>query len=424
MDTVLLAQSIAETRRVADHSVATAIGVAPLAKYHFSMLNDKARNKAFAAAIQKAVIRRQPSLVLDIGAGTGLLAVLAARAGAPRVYAIEMATEMADVAIDVVANNNMTHAVRVVSSHSSRVCLGDGVATNVGIPPSKIEPWVRKADLLICEILGTDPLCGGLLPTLRDARSRLLHPDAVVIPSGIEVHATIVQSDELIMLNAANNPAGGLDVSAFSVLSHRTRPIRLSEVDHVQLTAPRVALRLRLDSLEGPSASGETELEFTVEQPGVAHAVVAWFTCHLDDDISFSTAPGVAEPMRGYTWGQLAHFLPPSPVTAGEAIRLRTEWSDKGLRFFSMRQRDDNRGPRIKPPPPMGRLANVKGRSLWQIARREKMRRERKAVLSAEEERKQQIVQRLSNIESFEKQMEYRKKHHLNQNGFSTSALS
>ena len=48
--------------------------------YHFPMINDAGRTNTFNAAITAAVVRHQPSLVLDIGSGSGLLALLAARA--------------------------------------------------------------------------------------------------------------------------------------------------------------------------------------------------------------------------------------------------------------------------------------------------------------------------------------------------------
>ena len=83
---------------------------------------------------------------------------------------------------------------------------------------------------------------------------------------------------------------------------------------------------------------GETELELNTSRNGVAHALVAWFSAHLDGSgrpqSTISTAPGVAEPMRGHSWGQCAHFLPaPLEVTKTSIFRLRTRWSEAGLSF-------------------------------------------------------------------------------------------
>ena len=122
---VLLARSGPEPTRVSGQNFGAAGSARPrlLSDYHFPMVNDRTRNDAFARAIQRAVAWRAPSLTLDIGCGTGLLAMLAARAGAQRVLAIEMSPEMASLAEQVVAINGLEHAVRVVASHSSAVVL-------------------------------------------------------------------------------------------------------------------------------------------------------------------------------------------------------------------------------------------------------------------------------------------------------------
>ena len=60
-----------------------------LDRWHFPMLNDRRRNLAFEKAIIKHLEREDCTTVLDIGTGTGLLALMAARAGAERVYACE-----------------------------------------------------------------------------------------------------------------------------------------------------------------------------------------------------------------------------------------------------------------------------------------------------------------------------------------------
>ena len=106
----------------------------------------------------------------------------------------------------------------------------------------------------------------------------------------------------------------------------------------MQLTKPAVALRLRFDEPdEPPPPSGEARCELTACAQGTAHAIVAWFTAHLDSEgeIKISTAPGEAEPMRGHSWGQLATYLPlgREVAGAGQTFTLQTRWTDKGLAF-------------------------------------------------------------------------------------------
>ncbi|CAN0574387.1 unnamed protein product, partial [Ectocarpus sp. 12 AP-2014] len=90
-------------------------------RWHFRMLNHSARNEAYSRAIQRAA----GVTVLDIGTGTGILAVLAARAGASHVYACEVNSVLCDVAREVLERNGVADRVTVI--HKSSGALQPGV---------------------------------------------------------------------------------------------------------------------------------------------------------------------------------------------------------------------------------------------------------------------------------------------------------
>ena len=128
---------------------------------HARMLHDDRRTGDFFAALAEAV--RPGDVVLDVGTGSGVLAVAAARAGARRVYAVE-ASDISDVA--------------------ERVFRLSGVAETITLVPG----WSRhlelpeQADVLVAEIIGNEPLEEEILETTLDARRRLLKPGARLIP--------------------------------------------------------------------------------------------------------------------------------------------------------------------------------------------------------------------------------------------------
>ena len=355
----------------------------PLSEYHYPMLNDTQRCDAFAAAIFRAVNHVQPRLTLDIGCGTAVLSMIAARAGAPRVLGVEMTKEVAGLATELVKQHGLSQAVRVLPCHSTQLKLGEGAAPapapkddamaeedspTSSPPPDQLEDdydddddpaWRRKAELLIFEVLGTDPLCEGLLPTLKDARERLLAPGAAVLPCEITLHAALVESDELHRLNAVPTPMHGLDLTALNSLSHRTRAVRLADLEHTVLTKPCVALRLVLDNEKPPPLNGTSsvEMEVTMDTGGTCHAIVCWFTALLDrrqppgdtGGTRVSTAPGEGGTMRAFSWGQLAHFLPANILLApGERPMLRTSWAANGVSFKLVQSN----------PEPVGAVAN------------------------------------------------------------------
>ena len=128
---------------------------------HARMLHDDRRTRDYLAALAEAV--RPGDVVLDIGTGSGVLAVAAARAGARRVYAVE-GSDIAEVAERVFAANGV----------DGRRHARSRLVAAVELP----EP----ADVLVAEIIGNEPLEEEILETTLDARRRLLKPDARLIP--------------------------------------------------------------------------------------------------------------------------------------------------------------------------------------------------------------------------------------------------
>lgn len=135
---------------------------------HARMLHDDRRTGDFASALAAAV--RPGDVVVDIGTGSGVLALAAVRAGARRVYAVE-ASDIAEVA----------HRVFEINGVQDRVTLVRGWSRQIALP----EP----ADLLVAEVIGNEPLEEEVLETTLDARRRLLAPDARLIPHALTLLA-------------------------------------------------------------------------------------------------------------------------------------------------------------------------------------------------------------------------------------------
>jgi hypothetical protein len=135
---------------------------------HVAMLDDVTRTSAFVRAIHATV--RPGDVVLDVGTGTGVLAVEAVRAGARRVYAVEQ-RGIGEGARDVFGANGVADRIHVVQ----------GQSTSIELP--------ERADVLVGEILGNDPLAEGILSTFRDARERHLKPQAQLVPRAVSVFA-------------------------------------------------------------------------------------------------------------------------------------------------------------------------------------------------------------------------------------------
>jgi len=128
---------------------------------HLGMVLDAVRVDAYRQALASAV--RPGAVVADLGAGCGILSVLACQAGAGRVYAVEPAP-IADVARRLVASNGCADRVRIL----------DTDATGAELP----EP----VDLLVSDLRGTLPLRLPQLAAHADFADRWLAPGGAVLP--------------------------------------------------------------------------------------------------------------------------------------------------------------------------------------------------------------------------------------------------
>ena len=96
--------------------------------WHIPMLNDIRRNDAFERAICKAVEKEGPDArILDIGTGSGLLSMMAARAGARNIVSCERIPVIAETAERIVARNGYESQIRVVNKSSTQIAVGEDI---------------------------------------------------------------------------------------------------------------------------------------------------------------------------------------------------------------------------------------------------------------------------------------------------------
>jgi type II protein arginine methyltransferase len=275
------------------------------------MLNDVARNEALAKAVEHAVAVGDH--VLDIGTGIGLLAMMAARAGAVRVTACEENPLLAEIARQVIAAHGLSDVVTVVAKRSTELEMGRDID--------------QPVDVIVSEIVDCGIVGEGLLPTMRDARARLLRPGGTVLPQAVRLHGFLVQSESLAALNRATH-AGGFDISLVNVVATRGHfPVRLLDWPHATLSAT-VEL-LDLDVQQGClAAPGRRVLALPVRATGTAHGIAAWFAMDLCDGVRLSNCPE----QRDSHWMQaLLLFDRPAPVTVGDCLRVALSWTDSRL---------------------------------------------------------------------------------------------
>ncbi len=272
--------------------------------WHIPMLNDERRNRAFEHAIRKAVETHGPDArILDIGTGSGLLSMMAARAGARNIVTCEKALLIAETAQQIIATNGYEPQIRVINKDSRQVIVGKDMAA--------------RADILISEILSSDLLAEGVLNTFEDAHARLLRADAIIIPRAATAAGCLVESDALCKY-AFVAEVSGFDLSPFGSLAAQRLPVHGSMTSWRRLSKDIELLRIDLSAKEHPPEIRSCPV--VVERDGVAAGVVQWISIDLADDVTFSNHPD--ETSDG-GWLQVLHTFPqPVCVTAGEHLDL------------------------------------------------------------------------------------------------------
>ena len=203
--------------------------ISGVSRWHFSMLCDHERNSAYEKALQKALNRRAKAKVIDIGTGTGLLAMMAARNGASEVVACELNPAIALVAEKIVKKNAFDNVVQVLPKKSSDL---------------EISPRESRFDVCVSEILDCGLLGENVLPSIADARKSLLKEDDIVIPHSAKVYGILLSLDisqgaPISAISTASTCNLDMHTRVFKPFTKGTsryEQIRLNDLKHVKLS--------------------------------------------------------------------------------------------------------------------------------------------------------------------------------------------
>jgi len=261
------------------------------------MTKDPIRFHAFAEALRRTV--KPGAVVLDIGTGPGIMALLACRFGARKVYAIEP-DPIIQVAREIAISNGFARQIEFI----------DGFSTQVSLP--------ERVDVIVSDLNGTLPWYQQHLRAVADARQRFLAPGGAMIPKKETVWLGVVESPQAYSEHAQPWETGhGFEMHAARDLAINTRQlVRLRSED--LLAAPQCGVVLDFMQVEGPDSRADAT--FVITRPGVGHGLLVWFDCVLTDEVFFSNTPGYNRSGYGQT------FFPwtrPVSLQAGDVVRLK-----------------------------------------------------------------------------------------------------
>jgi protein arginine N-methyltransferase 1 len=262
------------------------------------MIADGVRMESYAEALRRTVT--PGCVVLDIGAGTGIMSLLACKLGARRVYAVEPSP--ASQLLQIAARDN---------GFADRITLLSERSTEVTLP--------ERADVMVSDLRGVMPPYHAHLADIRDARARLLAPNGHQIPSRDRLFVAAVGAEQAIAeaRDVWHSAPFGLDLRA--ALNHVNHTWTKHYAEPEALFGPPVCwAELDYTAPLHPHVKGECTLEVT--RAGTAHGLLLWFDATLVDGVGFSNAPGAPRAI----YGQSLHPWP-EPLALEPGDRLQVE---------------------------------------------------------------------------------------------------
>jgi precorrin-6B methylase 2 len=265
------------------------------------MVFDDLRNGLYAKAIRERVTRE--SVVLDLGAGLGIHGLLAAAAGARRVYLVD-AEPVVRVAMEAARANGLADRITVV----------EGRIEDVTVP----EP----VDLIVSVFTGNLLFSEDLLPSLFHARDHYLKQGGTMVPDLAELMAAPVSAPAMHAkyVSGWSAPAHDLNYSAARRFAcNEIQWLRPGEVEAIHLSAGGPLARV--DLMTETYADCHGTHEFEAASSGMCHGLLGWIRIRLGSEW-LSTNPQDQE-------GQEVHwaiaFLPwdePLELVAGERVSV------------------------------------------------------------------------------------------------------
>ncbi|TFH06357.1 MAG: methyltransferase domain-containing protein [Candidatus Thorarchaeota archaeon] len=247
-----------------------------------SLLSHKSRIHKFSQAIEKTI--HSNDVVFDLGTGSGILAILAAKQGA-RVTAIDANAESLRYAELAAEMNGVAENIKFIHSHF------------YDFKPQE------KADVILCEMLSSVMLIEQQIPASRYAVSHLLKTDGTIMPQKVKLFVVPVENE--LLSNRFN--IEGLQFPRIPQTANREQSKDLANLQELET--------FDLTTQSNQPASIDKQLDFEIVQSGTAHGIVGMFESKLFEDITLEMEDG---------WRELFLPFPKSVDTkVGDRLSIR-----------------------------------------------------------------------------------------------------
>lgn len=270
-------------------------------QYHQTMLADELRNRMLYKAIKQSL---KPGMsFLDIGAGTGVWAILAAKLGASRVVAIEIEECLIPILYKHAQENGVADRIEIIHANSNDVKLKG------------------KFDVIVSELFGGDALGAETIRSFVNIRDRFLAPNGVLIPQKLALMAAPAFNEQY----ALDLPKG------LPISSNFIRSIKLNHGQHVSLNE-----RANLTLLAEPQPLVAIDFRSVEEAPSMTDMTARWkvknlsrVNCIVTFNQSTFTERIEMDAFKSQSWGGGVYGIIPFSGKAGEIMFRATMVGNK-----------------------------------------------------------------------------------------------
>ena len=229
-------------------------------------------------------------IVMDIGAGTGILSIFAAKAGAKHVYAIEFA-EIATFAREIIKRNNLQHKITVIK----------GKMEEIDLP-------VPKVDIIISEWMGYFLLYESMLDSVLWARDKYLNQGGKMLPDRAQLYIAAIEDGQYKHQKKTFwNDVYGVDMSVLTPTVMKEPLVDTVDSNMIMSDSCKI-LDLDLVNCDKNDVNFTAQYQLRMKYTDRCHGVVAWFDTpfsNLQRPVMLSTSP-----YKKYThWKQTVFYM-------------------------------------------------------------------------------------------------------------------
>lgn len=267
---------------------------------HSGYLADDRRNAAYRTALAEVV--RPGDVVLDLGAGTGVLGCLACDAGAGSVIAVDRGSII-----------DMARRIAEANGYADRITHVQAMSTELELD--------APVDVVVCDQVGGTVHDAGILVFFADARRRLLAPGGRLVPAAFRILVAPVTFDlGREGVEFWSSRPGSLDVGAARPTAANTEWKYVLTADDLVRLAPGAEMAAFASDHDDPISGTAT---FTVDRSGRFDGFIGWFEAQMSPSVTMTNDPW--SPDRFDRWCNFYPVDEAVEVDAGDGITMRLD---------------------------------------------------------------------------------------------------